>query len=137
MVQLPGEPSVFVLKVVVAVDFHHCCGVIEAVGFFNKGVETSIPTCEDGKEPRSCCLSNGGLSIVRPEEKLCDIGGFPRLPPSLSPPDQRLPWWRAWSNELREEMYRRRRNRRVPPGQVELLAGWEPGEPTYVTELFL
>jgi len=82
VVQLPGEPSVFVLKVVVAVDFHHCCGVIEAVGFFNKGVETSIPTCEDGKEPRSCCLSNGGLSIVRLEEKLCDIGGFPRLPPS-------------------------------------------------------
>jgi len=39
----------------------------------------------------------------------------------LSPPDQRLPWWRAWSNELREEMHRKRRSRRVPPGQVDKL----------------
>ena len=27
--------------------------------------------------------------------------------------------------------------RLVGNGQVELLAGWEPGEPTYVAELFL
>jgi hypothetical protein len=39
----------------------------------------------------------------------------------LSPPDPKLPWWRAWSNELREEMHRRRRSRRVPPGQVDKL----------------
>ena len=40
---------------------------------------------------------------------------------SLSSPDPRLPWWRAWSNELREEMHQRRRNRRSPPGQVDKL----------------
>jgi hypothetical protein len=27
--------------------------------------------------------------------------------------------------------------RSVGNGQVELLAGWEPGEPTYIAELFL
>jgi hypothetical protein len=51
------------------------------VSLLDEGVETSIMTGEDGKEPQSCCLGNGGLSIVRLEEKLCDIGGFPRLPP--------------------------------------------------------
>ena len=39
----------------------------------------------------------------------------------LSPPSQGLPWWRAWSNELREEMHRRRGDRRMPPGQVDKL----------------
>jgi hypothetical protein len=55
--------------------------VVESARLFNKGVETSIPAGEDGEEPGSCCLSNGVLSIVRLEEKLCDVGGFPRLPP--------------------------------------------------------
>jgi len=81
-VELAGELSAFILKSPVAVDFGNCCQVVEAVGFFDKGVETSIPTGEDGEEPQSCCLSNGVLSIVRPEEKFCDVGGFPRLPPS-------------------------------------------------------
>jgi hypothetical protein len=57
---------------VVSVYLCHGGRVIKAVGFFGKGVETSIPTGKEGEEPRSCCLS-GGLSIVRPEEKLCDI----------------------------------------------------------------
>jgi hypothetical protein len=39
----------------------------------------------------------------------------------LSPPGQRLPEWRVWSNELREEMHQRRRDRRRPPGQVDKL----------------
>jgi hypothetical protein len=56
--------------------------VVESVCLFDEGVETSIPTGEDGKEPRSCCFNNGVLSIVRLEEKLCDVGGFPRLLPS-------------------------------------------------------
>jgi hypothetical protein len=67
--------------IAVAVDFHHCCWVVESAGFFNKGMKTSVAAGEDGEELRSCCLGNGGLSIVRPEEKLCDVGGFPRLPP--------------------------------------------------------
>jgi hypothetical protein len=67
---------------VVPIYLGDCSWVVEAVGFFNKGVETSILAGEDGEEPWSCCLGNGGLSIVRPEEKLCNVGGFPRLPPS-------------------------------------------------------
>ena len=63
--------------------FGDCSRVVESARLFDEGVETSIPTGEDGEEPRSCCFGNGALSIVRPEEKLCDIGGFPRLPPSL------------------------------------------------------
>jgi hypothetical protein len=39
----------------------------------------------------------------------------------LSPPGQRLPEWRVWSNELQEEMHQRRRDRRRPPGQVDKL----------------
>jgi hypothetical protein len=81
-VELTGELGAFVLKLPVVVDLGDRCQVVEAAGFFNKGVETSILAGEDGKEPRSCCLGNGGLSIVRLEEKLYNIGGFPRLPPS-------------------------------------------------------
>jgi hypothetical protein len=82
MVELTGELGAFVLEVMVPIYFSDCSWVIEAAGLFDKGVETSIATGEDGKEPRSCCLGNSVLSIVRPEEKLCDVGGFPRLPPS-------------------------------------------------------
>jgi hypothetical protein len=39
----------------------------------------------------------------------------------MSSPDQRLPWWQVWSNKLREEMHRRRGDRRRPPGQVDKL----------------
>jgi hypothetical protein len=49
------------------------------------------------------------------------LSGLKSYIQSLSPPDRRLPWWRAWSNELREEMHWRRRNRRVPPEQVDKL----------------
>jgi hypothetical protein len=83
-VELAGELGVFVLELPVAVDLGDRCQVIEAAGFFDEGMENSIPASEDGKEPQSCCFGNGVLSIVRPEEKLCNIGGFPRLPPANS-----------------------------------------------------
>ena len=81
MVELTGELGTFILEVSIAVYFSDHCQVVESAGLFDEGVETSILTGEDGKEPWSCCLSNSGLSIVRLEEKLCNIGGFPRLPP--------------------------------------------------------
>jgi hypothetical protein len=80
VIELSGEPSSLFVKLAVSEYFCHSGRVVEAVGFLGKGVETSILTGEEGNEPWSCCLS-GGLSIVRPEEKRCDVGGFPRLPP--------------------------------------------------------
>jgi hypothetical protein len=82
VVELTSEFGVFVFEAAVSVYFGDCGQVVESVHLFDEGVETSIPASEDGEEPWSCCLSNGGLSIVRLEEKLCDVGGFPRLPPS-------------------------------------------------------
>jgi hypothetical protein len=73
-IELSGEPGSLLVELAVL----NISAMV--VGFFSESVETSIPTGEEGNEPWSCCLS-GGLSIVRPEEKLCDIGGFPRLPP--------------------------------------------------------
>jgi hypothetical protein len=81
-VELAGEFGAFVVEAAVAVHLGHCGQVVESSCLFDEGVETSIPTGEDGEEPRSCCFGNGVLSIVRPEEKFCDVGGFPRLPPS-------------------------------------------------------
>jgi hypothetical protein len=81
VVELAGELGAFILEVAVLIYFSDHGWIVEAVGLFNKGVETSIATGEDGEEPWSCCLGNGGLSIVRPEEKLRDVGGFPRLLP--------------------------------------------------------
>jgi hypothetical protein len=80
-IKLSGEPRALLVELSVSEYLRHSGGVVETAGFLGEGVETSIPTGEEGEEPRSCCLS-GGLSIVRPEEKVCDIGGFPRLPPS-------------------------------------------------------
>jgi len=80
-VELTGKLGAFVFKAAVLVYLGDCCWVVESAHLFNEGVETSILAGEDGEEQRSCCLSNGGLSIVRPEEKLCDVGRFPRLPP--------------------------------------------------------
>jgi hypothetical protein len=80
-VELAGELGAFVLEALVAVYLGDGGRVVESACFLNEGVETSILTGEDSEEPRSCCLGNGVLSIVRLEEKLCDIGGFPRLPP--------------------------------------------------------
>jgi hypothetical protein len=81
MVELAGEFGAFVFKAVVSVYLSDCGRVVESSRLFDKGVETSIPAGEDGEESWSCCFDNGVLSMVRPEEKLCDIGGFPRLPP--------------------------------------------------------
>jgi hypothetical protein len=81
VIELAGELGVFILKSLVAVYLSNCCWVVEAAGLLDEGVETSILAGEDGEEPWSCCFGNGGLSIVRPEEKLCDVGGFPRLLP--------------------------------------------------------
>jgi hypothetical protein len=81
VVELTSELGAFVLEVSVVVYFGDSGWVVESTRLFDKGVETSIPTGEDGEEPQSCCLGNGVLSIVRPEEKLCDVGGFPRLLP--------------------------------------------------------
>jgi len=81
-VELTGELGVFVFEAAVLVHLSNGSRVVELTCLFNKGVEASILAGEDGEEPWSCCFGNGGLSIVRPEEKLCDVGGFPRLPPS-------------------------------------------------------
>jgi len=80
-VEFASELGAFVLEVSVVVYLSDGSQVVESARLFNEGVETSIPTGEDGEEPQSCCLGNGVLSRVRPEEKLCDVGGFPRLPP--------------------------------------------------------
>jgi hypothetical protein len=81
VVKLAGKFGTFILKVAVLVYLGNCGWVVESACLFDEGVETSIPTGEDGEEPWSCCFGNGVLSIVRLEEKLCNIGGFPRLPP--------------------------------------------------------
>jgi len=80
MIELSGELGSLFIELAVLEYLRHGGGVVEVAGFLGKGVETSILTGEEGDKPRSCCLS-GGLSIVRLEEKLYDIGGFPRLPP--------------------------------------------------------
>jgi hypothetical protein len=81
-VELAGELGAFILEASVMVYLSDSSRVVESACLFDEGVETSIPTGEDGEEPGSCCLGNGVLSIVRLEEKLCGVGGFPRLPPS-------------------------------------------------------
>jgi hypothetical protein len=81
-VELTSELGAFIFEVAISVYLGDGCQVVELVCLLDKGVETSISAGEDGEEPQSCCLGNGGLSIVRPEEKLCSLGGFPRLPPS-------------------------------------------------------
>jgi hypothetical protein len=80
-VELTSEPGAFVFEASVVVYFGNSGWVVESACLFDEGVKTSIPTGEDGEEPQSCCFGNGVLSIVRPEEKLCNVGGFPRLPP--------------------------------------------------------
>jgi hypothetical protein len=81
MVELTGKLGAFILKASVVVYLGDSGRVVESACLFDEGVETSILAGEDGKEPWSCCFDNGVLSIVRLEEKLCDVGGFPRLPP--------------------------------------------------------
>jgi hypothetical protein len=82
VVELARELGSLVLKLAVAKHLRNGGGVAELAGCLDEGMETSVPAAEQGKEPGSCCLGNGVLSIVRPEEKLCNVGGFPRLPPS-------------------------------------------------------
>jgi hypothetical protein len=71
---------VLLLETAVVIYFHNCCRVVKASGSLNKGVEATIPSCEEGEEPQSHGV-RGGLSIVRAEEELDDVCGFPRLPP--------------------------------------------------------
>jgi len=80
VVELSGELGVLVIKH--AVSMHLCNGsrVVEASGLLDEGVETSIARGEEGEEPLSCGLCRG-LSIVRTEEELDNVGGFPWLPP--------------------------------------------------------
>ena len=80
-VELTGEFGAFVVEAAVAVYLGDCGWIVEPSCLFDKGVETSIPAGEDGEEPWSCCFGKGALSIVRLEEKLCNVGGFPRLLP--------------------------------------------------------
>jgi len=49
-------------------------------GFLDESVEASVVTGKEGEEPWSHHFCEG-VSIVRAEEELCDVGGFPRLPP--------------------------------------------------------
>jgi hypothetical protein len=66
------------------------------LGFLDNGVKTSIMAGKEGEELQGCNFHRG-LSIVRLEEKLCDVGGFPRLSPShelhCPIPDQSDPLW--------------------------------------------
>jgi len=80
VVELSGKLGALVFKCTVSMHLGNSCKVVEASGFLDKGVETSIPRGKEGKEPLSCGLC-GGLSIVRMEEELDNIGGFPWLPP--------------------------------------------------------
>ena len=80
-VELACELGAFVLETAILVYLGDGGQVVKSVCLFDKSVKTFILAGENGKEPRSCCFGNGVLSIVRPEEKLCNVGGFPRLLP--------------------------------------------------------
>jgi hypothetical protein len=71
---------VLLLEMAVAIYFHNCCWVVKVSGGLNEGVEATVSSCEEGKEPWSCGV-RGGLSIVRMEEEFDDVCGLPRLPP--------------------------------------------------------
>jgi hypothetical protein len=90
----------------------------------------SSSTASEGAPPSSL----GSPSALRPP---AGAGGYPIAPQTakhasqlrehladggvMLPPERKLPWWRAWSNELREEMHQRRKDRGAPPGQVDKL----------------
>ena len=84
VVELAGEFGLFVVETAVSVYLGNCGRVVESLCLFDEGVETPISASEDGEEPWSCCFGNGVLSIVRPEEKLSDIGGFPSVTAALT-----------------------------------------------------
>jgi len=65
-----------------AVSIHLGCGggVVEAANLFDERVIAPVLGGEEGEEPGSCGL-RGVLSIVRAEEELDNVGGFPWLPP--------------------------------------------------------
>ena len=79
-VELGSELSVLLLETMVAIYFCNCCQVVETSGGLDEGVEAAISSCEEGEEPRSHGV-RGGLSIIRVEEELDNVCGFPRLPP--------------------------------------------------------
>src|SRR5216683_1761918 len=80
-VELSGELGALIVEHAVLVHLGDSCRVVEASSFFNECMETSISGGEECEEPLSCGL-HGGLSIVRMEEELDNVGGFPWLPPS-------------------------------------------------------
>ncbi len=79
-VEIVGELCPLLVKSVVSMHLSGCGGVVEATDLLNEHVETAIAGGKEGEEPGSCSV-RGGLSIVRTEEELDNIGGFPWLPP--------------------------------------------------------
>jgi len=79
-VEFRGEVGLLLIKSVVLIHLGSGSGVVEATDLLDKCVVTSIMEGEEGKEPgrRGLC---GVLSIVRVEEELNNVGGFPWLPP--------------------------------------------------------
>jgi hypothetical protein len=51
VVELTGDLGVFILELSIVIYLGNCCWVVEAAGFFDEGVETSISAGEDGEEP--------------------------------------------------------------------------------------
>ncbi len=79
-IELGCEGISLLVKSAVSIHLGGGGRVVEAVNFFNECVITPISAGEEGEEPgrRGLC---GVLSIVRVEEELNNVGGFPWLPP--------------------------------------------------------
>src|SRR5712671_5962202 len=95
-IEFACEAASLLFKSTVSIHFGGGSRVVEAANFFDERVITPVLGGEEGEEPGSCGL-RGVLSIVRAEEELDNVGGFPWLPPCQlfhSPiPDWSDPHW--------------------------------------------
>jgi len=80
-IEFAREAVLLLFKSVVSIHLGCGGGVVEAANLFDERVITPVFGGEEGEEPGSCGL-RGVLSIVRAEEELDNVGGFPWLPPS-------------------------------------------------------
>jgi hypothetical protein len=79
-VLLGDELVTFLDEGTVAVHLSDRCWAVHSARSLDEGVEASIVPFEEGDEPAGCRF-RGGVSIVRAEVDLCNVCGFPRLPP--------------------------------------------------------
>ncbi len=79
-IELACEAVPLLFKSAVSIHFGCGGGVVEAANLFDERVIAPVLGGEEGEEPGSCGL-RGVLSIVRAEEELDNVGGFPWLPP--------------------------------------------------------